>query len=751
MTRMCALCLLFLSIVLAQTLSAQVAIQKSPVNETLQSRYLSIGSHFLRDEDAKVQEYLRLHPDNQSEMRLRKPAAWNFIVGSTHTWYSVDFTNLTRYQVPATCRAVGTNCYVFVEDALWTSRANQVAVDSVRNAFDLRCPANSSKGIYQMDVDAFGNPPDVDSDPRIIILILDIRDGYAGSGGFIEGYFSGYNETPQAQSNNAEIYFLDANPLNLLDAAQLEEGLSTTAHEFQHMIHYNYDPGEITFMNEGCSLVAEVNCGYPIYDQSGFTGEANHYLFDWRSSDMNAVLRDYSRAARFTTYLRDQEGMGLFKPLVASTQHGINGINAGLSAISAPVTFDDLLKTWAIANFLNDTTSNHYYGYRYPTIQTVEGVPVWNPNTGASLDTVQPLAAEYIEFHSGQNLHATFTWTGSTLTAKAVERGPSGTRILDIQNGVQFSEPLFGTTYTDIAVVISNSSSSSQAEFSWQSSGTATAITLQWETTLPEYYYKLVPGDTVVVTFDGIPSGHLDSVSVALRGINTLYGGVWQYTGAVRPTPLGARLAGPFTVVGRVRPPSPYPVPWPNWITTNLSSSNIIVDQPFVVGYVLGADSTAPMVTMIPGTSAYHSYTYLQQTSGSDWFYITSGDSTPIWLIHAYVSVPGTGVSTEVTARPLTYELHQNYPNPFNPGTVIGYSLARTGKVAITVYNVLGEVVDRISPAVQQAGIHSVAWTPGSLPSGVYFYRLEVSEQQSDGSYGTAAAYQAVKKMILLR
>ena len=70
-------------------------------------------------------------------------------------------------------------------------------MDAVVNEFENKTPANPNKGIYQTDVDAFGDPPDVDNDPRIIILILDIRTVITvPPGGYTAGYFSSNNETP---------------------------------------------------------------------------------------------------------------------------------------------------------------------------------------------------------------------------------------------------------------------------------------------------------------------------------------------------------------------------------------------------------------------------------------------------------------------------------------------------------------------------------------------------------------------------
>ncbi|EQB63512.1 MAG: YD repeat protein [candidate division Zixibacteria bacterium RBG-1] len=103
---------------------------------------------------------------------------------------------------------------------------------------------------------------------------------------------------------------------------------------------------------------------------------------------------------------------------------------------------------------------------------------------------------------------------------------------------------------------------------------------------------------------------------------------------------------------------------------------------------------------------------------------------------------------TSVRERPasaaVTFNLSQNYPNPFNQNTVIQYSLPKSSKVELVIYNLLGQKVRSLINQTQTVGYKIVFWDGKNdkgenVASGVYFYKLLYGDSKQ------------TKKMLLLR
>ena len=89
-------------------------------------------------------------------------------------------------------------------------------------------------------------------------------------------------------------------------------------------------------------------------------------------------------------------------------------------------------------------------------------------------------------------------------------------------------------------------------------------------------------------------------------------------------------------------------------------------------------------------------------------------------------------------------KVYGNYPNPFNPVTTIIYHLIEDEFVKITIYDLLGNVVNTLVNKTVDSGYNSVQWnaknTEGqSVAAGVYFYSIEVGN------------FRQTEKMILLK
>lgn len=86
---------------------------------------------------------------------------------------------------------------------------------------------------------------------------------------------------------------------------------------------------------------------------------------------------------------------------------------------------------------------------------------------------------------------------------------------------------------------------------------------------------------------------------------------------------------------------------------------------------------------------------------------------------------PGGAVSAKDRPEmPREFKLMQNNPNPFNPETRISFTLPKSGKTTLIVYDLNGLSVAILLDRDLAAGYHSIDFRPQGLPSGIYLARL---------------------------
>jgi len=108
-----------------------------------------------------------------------------------------------------------------------------------------------------------------------------------------------------------------------------------------------------------------------------------------------------------------------------------------------------------------------------------------------------------------------------------------------------------------------------------------------------------------------------------------------------------------------------------------------------------------------------------------------------------------TNISTteikNISSFPEGFYLSQNYPNPFNPKTIISYRLTINSEVILKVYDMIGKEVATMVNKKQNAGNFSVNFDGTNLSSGVYFYKIEMLNDNAQ------KVFTDIKRMIIVK
>jgi hypothetical protein len=184
------------------------------------------------------------------------------------------------------------------------------------------------------------------------------------------------------------------------------------------------------------------------------------------------------------------------------------------------------------------------------------------------------------------------------------------------------------------------------------------------------------------------------------------------------------------------------------------NSSENFVDSVIMYSYYSNEDSiftNAPILAVNTPNTINYSISYLLDSTlmKNDYSFYYKIYAVDKGIVPEHSTKPDSGyyelvydpnVSVEiVNNKIIDYELMQNYPNPFNPITVIGYSIKEEGNVELIVYDVLGNVVEKLVDENKNAGSYSTQFDASNLSSGIYFYSLRVND------------FAATKKMLLLK
>jgi hypothetical protein len=335
--------------------------------------------------------------------------------------------------VTADLRYEGNRTLLYVDQE--TSQGNMSDADAAElgQTFD--------EQIYHNNRTHFGYESDINGDGKVAILLTPainrLSQSYGGDG-IIVGYFFPIDLLPQYVNpqitNGMEIFYSivpdmngDFGPVIEKDWA-LEVIREVLAHEFQHMIMFNYriliygtaslnlsKYQEELWIDEGLSHIAENLNGY----HQGNIDRANLFLIDPGSAHLTFLEEDNldrrGAAFLFLRLLGDLYGNGVYKNIVQSMTVGTATIEHATGE-----QFIELFANWAASCYLSGLGVSSDSRYNYSSIDlptdfkpvAVIDIPQWTEYNG----NIESLSPEYIVIRvpagSTAVLNFLSDWTG---------------------------------------------------------------------------------------------------------------------------------------------------------------------------------------------------------------------------------------------------------------------------------------------------------------------------------------------------
>lgn len=259
--------------------------------------------------------------------------------------------------------------------------------------------------IYPIEIDFFGTPDfwdgtgallpqllglpsDYYHDPagRQVVLVSNIRDANYYDPTFpnyIAGFYSSAFETYFARNVMSIDAYDWANRVGPdVSRPHLYEGVF--AHEYQHLLHDDYDSDEENFINEGMSDLAEflVGYGHPDSHISSAASNPENSLVVWEDQGPREILTDYGLAYLFQLYLMEQYGQTFTQALFHNADNGISGVNSSLAAFGSTRDFAQVYHDYSVALVIDSKMNDGVYEFQNIDFQVNLGTPQ-NPNPEA--------------------------------------------------------------------------------------------------------------------------------------------------------------------------------------------------------------------------------------------------------------------------------------------------------------------------------------------------------------------------------
>ena len=302
----------------------------------------------------------------------------SYLAGREDTFWLIDLPELEVYSSRFELRFVTPHAYWYFEEGQST---DQSTIERSAAAFE--------ENVYPRVTAVFGEEwsPGVDNDPHLNI----INASLSGVG----GYYSSMDEYPVSVSqfsNQREMIYINTGAIPVESSVYLE----VLAHELQHAIHWNADPSEETWVNEGLAELSMTIAGFGQGSIHQFLRAPPTSLIHWPLTPFG-TLPYYGASSLFMHYLVEQYGdRDDLRLLLAEPRDGIAGITSYLKSAGHDVTFRDVFRDWTAANILDEEKGP--FSYSELEVQSQIGKTIKDYSEFAS--EIPQYAVEYIELES---------------------------------------------------------------------------------------------------------------------------------------------------------------------------------------------------------------------------------------------------------------------------------------------------------------------------------------------------------------
>lgn len=319
----------------------------------------------------------------------------------TLKFWSVSYADWMTGELPAqkeisaVCKKVGKYSYIF-QDTKWVVDIPDSVINYYSETFD---------DDYYRLTDLYGPVPNaLDNDSRIFILIID-PDWWSG-------YFDPIQQMPDSMtmriwkvhSTEREIIYISGRSFN-------KNSTSIIAHEFGHMLqwgndHDRQDDGntskywEDIWVDEGFSTFASMYLTegvskLDVFNSNPFfSSNTNLSLIHFENSD------NYSSSLLFMLYMYEHfGGDNYIRTLIGNKLNGIEGVRSTLEILGYGISFNDVFRNWAIANYLDnkDAGTGQYY-YRHYDFPACKIRKEFNYTAMQYTDSLKAYSTHYFSF-----------------------------------------------------------------------------------------------------------------------------------------------------------------------------------------------------------------------------------------------------------------------------------------------------------------------------------------------------------------